>query len=234
MKGREMFIAGPPWLRRGAGTGRCLSPPTLRGRREIGGRLWHRTGSDDLDRHTFLQRVDALQHDAFFRCDAFRHGDAVALRHAERDLANGRLAVRLDDVDEGPEGRGLDGGRRHDGGGAQRGQLQVDVDELIREEFFVAVLEDRPEFDRPRCRVDLIVHRHVFRLVTVRITDAGSDLVARRCLIQVVMHPRLFFSASAVAAGSYKSVDTAIARVRAIMDRRLFTGVEGSGESRAA
>jgi hypothetical protein len=72
------------------------------------------------------------------------------------------------------------------------------------------------------------------RLVTVRITDAGSDLVARRCLIQVVMHPRLFFSASAIAAGSYKSVDTAIARVRAIMDRRLFTEAEGSGESRAA
>ena len=38
-------------------------------------------------------------------------------------------------------------------------QLQVDVDELVREQLLVGVLEDRPEADRSRGRVDLIVHR---------------------------------------------------------------------------
>jgi hypothetical protein len=72
------------------------------------------------------------------------------------------------------------------------------------------------------------------RSVTVRITDADGDLVGRKCLIQVVMHPRGFFSASATGAGPYESAERAIARVRAVMHRRLPTEAETSGESRAA
>ena len=72
------------------------------------------------------------------------------------------------------------------------------------------------------------------RAVTVRITDADGDLVGRRCLIQVVLHPSVFISASATGAGPYESVERAIARVRAIMHRRLPTDAGSSGESRAA
>ena len=113
----------------------------------------------DLHGHALLQRIHALEHDAFARREPFGDGDALALRHAERDLADRRLAVGLDDVDEGPERRALDRGRRHDGRGTQRRQLQVDVDELVREQLVVGVLEDRPEADRAGRRVDLVVHR---------------------------------------------------------------------------
>ena len=52
--------------------------------------------------------------------DALGDGNPLALRDAERDLADRRLAIGFDHVDEGSEGRSLDGGRRDDRGRTHR------------------------------------------------------------------------------------------------------------------
>jgi hypothetical protein len=68
----------------------------------------------------------------------------------------------------------------------------------------------------------------------VRITDADGDFDSRRCVIQVVMHPRAFVSASAKGVGPYESVEPAVERIRAALHRRYGQEAESTDVSRAA
>jgi len=68
------------------------------------------------------------------------------------------------------------------------------------------------------------------RSVTIRFTDVEGDLDRRKCVIHVVLKPSGFVSESATGTDTYESVDRAIARLRAVMPRRLV----GDGISRVA
>jgi hypothetical protein len=65
--------------------------------------------------------------------------------------------VCMDEIDEGAGSAALDRARRHNDGVAAHVHQQFDVDELVGEQNLVLVGEFRPQLQRARRRVDLVV-----------------------------------------------------------------------------
>ena len=107
------------------------------------------------------QAIAAFRHDDFPDAEALGDGDALAVDHTERYRAHRRRLVGIHDVDKGThDSVGRTAAHRRIGyGDLMRQQLlqQLDVDELVRKQETVGVLELRPQLDRARGDVDCIV-----------------------------------------------------------------------------
>src|SRR5262245_50866845 len=68
----------------------------------------------NLDRGAFAQAVHAVDDHHLARRQTFQHRDALAFARAELHRANGRLVLRVDDVDEHSLRAALDRGRRNE------------------------------------------------------------------------------------------------------------------------
>src|SRR3984957_11916909 len=114
-------------------------------------------GNRDLG--AFLEPVGAVGDDDLARLQPLGDGDLLAVVGAERHRLRGHRVVGFDNVDEGAGRAALDRRVRHDVGALQRVDLELDVDELVREQVERRVGEGRAQLRRAGRRVDLIVDR---------------------------------------------------------------------------
>ncbi len=162
---REGFIA-PVWdvdagdaCRAHPWAARSPSRPARRRRRRPAGR----GRSRQLHLRAVTQPIAALGDHDLAGGEARGDGDALPVDDAQGHGPHLHRAVGLHDVDEGGHDAvrraAAHRGVRHDDLVLQGFLEQLDVDELIREQRAVGVVEQRPQFDRARGRVDGIVER---------------------------------------------------------------------------
>ena len=103
------------------------------------------------DLAALAQPLGAFHHHQVSRRQPLVDGGLIPLAGAERHRAHGDGLIGLHQVDEGPLGAALDGGRGHDRDPAPGVQQQPGIDELVGEELMVFVGELGPEAGPCRC-----------------------------------------------------------------------------------
>src|SRR5215469_18758193 len=104
----------------------------------------------DYDSRTIAQPIGAIHDDNVSRRKAALYGRNIAVHGAQGDTAHRYGPAGVHKKHEVACRTVLDGGDRNSGLLLQRVHQDFDVDELLREEMAVAVVEKRADFHRAR------------------------------------------------------------------------------------
>src|SRR6202012_3231513 len=102
------------------------------------------------------EAVHAVGNDRLPGGEAGRDHRVLAVARAERDLVHGDGLVRIDEIDEVAGRAALHRRRRYEHGLLQRVHQQAYVDEFVRVQRFVVVVEGRAQGDRTGGRGHLV------------------------------------------------------------------------------
>jgi hypothetical protein len=111
----------------------------------------------DRDLGAIPEPIGTVDHNVVARNETFENNDVLVVRGPELHGANGHSAVSGGEIGERTWHTHLHARSRHERDAAQCVGDELDVDELVRKEKFVLVLESRPQLYRSGRRVDLIV-----------------------------------------------------------------------------